>query len=113
METSSEFGGATGTAVLGSIGAAVHRHEIPASAPDAARETLGGAPAVAHRVPGLAEAAREAFTSGMRGAARRRRGPWSWPGRRCRRPSRCGWPPGRSGHAKTPDEPSTLDPSGV
>ena len=60
-------------AVLGSIGTAVYRHEIPAAAPAAARETLGGALAVADRLPGrtgsLATAAREAFTSGMQGAA--------------------------------------------
>ncbi|WP_020121052.1 MFS transporter [Streptomyces canus] len=69
LETGTEFGGALGMAVLGSIGTAVYRHEMPASAPDAARETLGGALAVADRVPGLATTAREAFTSGMQGAA--------------------------------------------
>ncbi|AZP20599.1 MFS transporter [Streptomyces aquilus] len=69
METGSEFGGALGMALLGSIGTAVYRHEMPASAPDVARETLGGALAVADRVPGLATVAREAFTSGMQGAA--------------------------------------------
>ncbi|MEU3336229.1 MFS transporter [Streptomyces sp. NPDC006668] len=69
METGGEFGGALGMAVLGSIGTAIYRHDIPASTPDAARETLGGALAVADRVPGLATAAREAFTNGMQGAA--------------------------------------------
>ncbi|MFC8435878.1 MFS transporter [Streptomyces sp. NPDC057253] len=69
METAAEFGGALGMAVLGSIGTAIYRHDIPGSAPDAARETLGGALAIADRVPGLATAAREAFTSGMQGAA--------------------------------------------
>jgi DHA2 family multidrug resistance protein-like MFS transporter len=69
METGAEFGGALGMAVLGSIGTAVYRHEMPSSAPDVARETLGGALAVSDRVPGLATAAREAFTSGMQGAA--------------------------------------------
>ncbi|WP_369172555.1 MFS transporter [Streptomyces sp. R28] len=69
LETGAEFGGALGMAVLGSIGTAIYRHEIPASAPDAAHQTLGGALAVADRVPGLATAAREAFTSGMQGAA--------------------------------------------
>lgn len=69
METGAEFGGALGMAVLGSIGTAVYRHEMPDAAPDAARETLGGALAVADRFPGLATAAREAFTSGMQGAA--------------------------------------------
>ncbi|WP_330348312.1 MFS transporter [Streptomyces sp. NBC_00582] len=69
LETGAEFGGALGMAVLGSIGTAIYRHEIPSSAPAPARETLGGALAVADRVPGLATAAREAFTSGMQGAA--------------------------------------------
>ncbi|WP_405589410.1 MFS transporter [Streptomyces sp. NBC_01092] len=69
METGGEFGGALGMAVLGSIGTAIYRHDIPDSAPDAARETLGGALAVADQVPGLATVAREAFTSGMQGAA--------------------------------------------
>ncbi|MGV9277994.1 MFS transporter [Streptomyces griseosporeus] len=69
METGGEFGGALGMAVLGSIGTAVYRHEMPESAPAVARETLGGALAVADRVPGLATAAREAFTAGMQGAA--------------------------------------------
>jgi DHA2 family multidrug resistance protein-like MFS transporter len=69
METGAEFGGALGMAVLGSIGTAVYRHEMPGTAPDVARETLGGALAVADRVPGLATVAREAFTSGMQGAA--------------------------------------------
>ncbi|MFD7133238.1 MFS transporter [Streptomyces sp. NPDC059894] len=69
METATEFGGALGMAVLGSVGTAVYRHGMPASAPHAARETLGGALAVADRVPGLAAVAREAFTDGMRGAA--------------------------------------------
>ncbi|QEU68268.1 MFS transporter [Streptomyces galilaeus] len=69
METGTEFGGALGMAVLGSIGTAVYRHEMPASAPAEARETLGGALALADEVPGLATVAREAFTSGMTGAA--------------------------------------------
>ncbi|MFJ3666577.1 MFS transporter [Streptomyces sp. NPDC090106] len=69
METGSEFGGALGMALLGSIGTAVYRHDMPDTAPGVARETLGGALAVADRVPGLATAARAAFTSGMQGAA--------------------------------------------
>ncbi|MCX3291613.1 MFS transporter [Streptomyces sp. NEAU-H22] len=74
LETGTEFGGALSMAFLGSIGTAVYRHEIPDSAPAAARETLGGALAVADRLPGragdaLATAAREAFTSGMHTAA--------------------------------------------
>ncbi|WAZ24283.1 MFS transporter [Streptomyces cinnabarinus] len=69
METGGEFGGALGMALLGSIGTAVYRHEMPSSAPEPAHETLGGALAVADQVPGLATVAREAFTSGMQGAA--------------------------------------------
>ncbi|MEU6145748.1 MFS transporter [Streptomyces sp. NPDC047081] len=74
METGSEFGGALGMAVLGSIGTAIYRNEIPGTAPAPAHETLGGALAVAGQLPGrtgdaLAVAAREAFTSGMQGAA--------------------------------------------
>ncbi|OIJ67975.1 MFS transporter [Streptomyces mangrovisoli] len=74
LETGAEFGGALGMAVLGSVGTALYRHQMPDSAPDAARETLGGALAVAARLPGgageaLTAAAREAFTDGMRGAA--------------------------------------------
>ena len=74
METAAEFGGALGMAILGSIGTAIYRHDIPGSAPAAAHETLGGALAIAARLPertgdALASTAREAFTSGMQGAA--------------------------------------------
>jgi DHA2 family multidrug resistance protein-like MFS transporter len=74
LETGAEFGGALGMAVLGSIGTAVYHHGVPSGAPAAAHETLGGALAVAQRLPGdagtaLARAAREAFTSGMQAAA--------------------------------------------
>ncbi|MES4892586.1 MFS transporter [Streptomyces sp. NPDC096012] len=73
LETGSEFGGALGMAVLGSIGTAVYRHEMPAGAPDQARETLGGALAAAGRLPGpagetLLGTARHAFAGGMQGA---------------------------------------------
>ncbi|MEV6000802.1 MFS transporter [Streptomyces griseomycini] len=74
METGAEFGGALGMAVLGSVGTAIYRQEMPDSAPATAQETLGGALAVAGRLPedagdALATTAREAFTSGMHGAA--------------------------------------------
>lgn len=74
LETATEFGGALGMAVLGSVGTAVYRHELPSSAPDPARETLGGALATAARLPGrtgadLLSTAREAFTSGMHAVA--------------------------------------------
>jgi DHA2 family multidrug resistance protein-like MFS transporter len=77
-ETSSEFGGALGIAIFGSIGTAVYRSKvgdaIPADlAPAMAasvRDTLGGAVAAAEQIPGaqgavLLEAARNAFTLGF------------------------------------------------
>jgi MFS transporter, DHA2 family, multidrug resistance protein len=73
-ETSLEFGGALGIAVLGSIGAAVYRSTMAATLPssvapdvaDAARSTLAGAVAVAEQLPGslgtdVLETARRAF----------------------------------------------------
>ena len=74
LETGAEFGGALGMAGLGSIGAAVYRNHLPAGTPPAARETLGGALAVARQLPGrtgdaLGAAARAAFTSGLHAAA--------------------------------------------
>jgi len=76
-ETSSEFGGALGIAILGSIGSAVYRGQmadaiptgIPPQAAQAARDTLGGAVAVAGELPerhgaALLDTAREAFTQG-------------------------------------------------
>jgi DHA2 family multidrug resistance protein-like MFS transporter len=77
-ETTQEFGAALGLAVLGSIGVAVYRGDmaaavpagIPPEAAEAARDTLGGAAAVAEQLPaqlgaGLLDAAREAFTNGL------------------------------------------------
>jgi DHA2 family multidrug resistance protein-like MFS transporter len=77
-ETSSEFGGALGIALLGSIITAVFRGGMidvtaPSLSPealDAARDTLGAAVAVAAQLPGesgaeLVAAARQAFTKGL------------------------------------------------
>ncbi|MBO1418312.1 hypothetical protein [Streptomyces sp. FH025] len=58
-ETSAEFGGALGIALLGSIGTAVYRSELAAKAPDgltseeleAAKSTLGGAVETAAALP--------------------------------------------------------------
>ena len=74
-ETSSELGGALGIAILGSIGTAVYRGRMAAAMPNGvpldvreiARGTLGGATAVAERLPGqlgaaLLGTARDAFT---------------------------------------------------
>jgi len=82
VETSSEFGGALGMAVLGSIGVAVYRsdlaHTVPAGLPsaamDASRNTLGGALSVAQHLPAqlaaqLVSAARDAFAHGLDAAA--------------------------------------------
>ena len=77
-ETGSELGGALGIAILGSIGVAIYRGRladtlpagVPSQAASAARDTLGGAAAVAERLPAdigaaLLAASREAFTAGL------------------------------------------------
>jgi MFS transporter, DHA2 family, multidrug resistance protein len=76
-ETGAELGGALGIAILGSIGVAVYRGRltdalegsVPAEALAAARDTLGGAVAVARELPAYGEivltTAREAFVAGM------------------------------------------------
>ncbi len=76
-ETSSEFGGALGIAVLGSIGTAIYRIRITRDIPpisanlaDEATETLGGAASVASKLPQehgiqLLGTANEAFVTGM------------------------------------------------
>ncbi|MFD4865601.1 MFS transporter [Streptomyces sp. NPDC058412] len=73
LETGTEFGGALGMAVLGSLGTAVYRGDLADSEP-VVRETLGGAVATAHRIGGEAgeqvlTLAREAFVHGMQYAA--------------------------------------------
>jgi DHA2 family multidrug resistance protein-like MFS transporter len=81
-ETSAEFGGALGIAILGSIGAAIYRNQVtvsmpadlPAEAATATRETLGGAVLAATQLPAplataLLDAARQAFVQGMQLAA--------------------------------------------
>lgn len=82
LESGQELGGALGMAALGSIGAAVYSRDmadalpagvggaLPGGDADAVRETLGGAAAVAARLPaeagaGVLESARDAFTHGM------------------------------------------------
>jgi DHA2 family multidrug resistance protein-like MFS transporter len=77
-ETSSEFGGALGIAILGSVVTAVYRSlmaaavpmGVPSAAADTARDTLAGAAAVAASLPdrtgaALLEAARKAFTEAV------------------------------------------------
>ncbi|MBB3052941.1 DHA2 family multidrug resistance protein-like MFS transporter [Prauserella isguenensis] len=70
-ETGFELGGALGTAVLGSVAMAIYHSGVPVGAPDAARETLGGAVGAARGLPpeeagALLDTAAEAFVSGMR-----------------------------------------------
>ncbi|WP_350281117.1 MFS transporter [Kribbella sp. HUAS MG21] len=74
METCAEFGGALGIAILGSIGTAVYRSDVPADLPAAVaepvREGLPAATAAAAQLPPqLAETvlatARDAFTHSM------------------------------------------------
>ncbi|MGH2445468.1 MAG: MFS transporter [Candidatus Limnocylindria bacterium] len=77
-ETSGELGGALGIAILGSVGTAVYRGNvadslpsaIPAEAVDAARDTLGGALAIAETLPdtlgaALVAAAQTAFVDAL------------------------------------------------
>jgi MFS transporter, DHA2 family, multidrug resistance protein len=77
-ETASELGGALGISVLGSIGVALYRGHIadalpagvPAEATVVARDTLGGAVAVAGQLPAqlgaeVLDVARDAFVDGM------------------------------------------------
>jgi DHA2 family multidrug resistance protein-like MFS transporter len=82
VQTGQELGGALGIAVLGSIGAAVYSsnfdaaapHNVPATALDAARQTVAGASEVAQQLPAaqgnaLLDVAREAFTGAVHTAS--------------------------------------------
>jgi DHA2 family multidrug resistance protein-like MFS transporter len=65
-ETSSEFGGALGIAILGTVGTAVYRASIDPRWPESARSSLGGALGVVNKLPNaqaeaLARAAKQAF----------------------------------------------------
>ena len=77
-ETSGELGGALGIAILGSVGTAVYRAQVadslpagmPSEAADAARDTLGGALAIAETLPAelggaLVAAAQAAFVDAL------------------------------------------------
>ena len=81
-ETGSEFGGALGIALLGSLGTAVYRGEmtgaslsrVPSAVMDEARSTLGAAVAAAQQLPGdaagaLLDVARRAFTDALKQTA--------------------------------------------
>ncbi|MFC4150375.1 MFS transporter [Micromonospora mangrovi] len=82
LESATEFAGALGMALLGSVGSAVYRLRIGPALPDGlppvatgeARETLAGALTTAARLPGgtgalILTAARAAFLDGMHAAA--------------------------------------------
>lgn len=66
-QTAYDLGLALGIAVTGSVAVAVYRSGIPGDAPAAARESLGGAAAVAGE--GLLATAREAFTTAVQSAS--------------------------------------------
>jgi DHA2 family multidrug resistance protein-like MFS transporter len=70
METCSEFGGALGIAILGSIGTAAYRADLPADVAAPIREGLPAATAAAHHLPPELAAtalttARHAFTHSL------------------------------------------------
>ncbi|NUO55244.1 MAG: MFS transporter [Hamadaea sp.] len=70
METATEFGGALGIAILGSVATAVYRAHLGDHIPGTARETLGGAVATAAQLPPdaaseLLRSARGAFVASM------------------------------------------------
>ncbi|MFI0450772.1 MFS transporter [Actinomadura sp. 6N118] len=72
--TASDLGVSLGIAILGSIGAAIYRSEMPADVPAAAADTLPGALAAAEDLPpaqasALVEQARDAFAEGLNIAA--------------------------------------------
>jgi MFS transporter, DHA2 family, multidrug resistance protein len=81
-ETSAEFGGALGMAILGSVGTAVYRSKmentvpahVPAEVAESAKQTLGSAVNEAAQLPGtsgqaLLGAAHDAFVAGLQIAA--------------------------------------------
>ncbi|CAL9567322.1 Multidrug efflux pump LfrA [Streptomyces sp. enrichment culture] len=81
-QTATEFGGAFGVAILGSIGTAVYRDDVagrvpadlPSDAVRSARDTLGGAVEASRHLPAragdeLLAVARESFAHGLRAAS--------------------------------------------
>ncbi|MEV4392013.1 MFS transporter [Nonomuraea sp. NPDC049607] len=69
-ESGNFLGGTLGLALLGTVGAAVYHHALPADVPEAARETVAGAAAVAARLAPaqaaeLLRASHAAFVSGL------------------------------------------------
>jgi MFS transporter, DHA2 family, multidrug resistance protein len=70
-DTTRMVGGALGVAIMGSVLASVYESHIPASAGPDARDSIGGAIAVAAKTgdTALAQTASHAFVSGMTAAA--------------------------------------------
>jgi EmrB/QacA subfamily drug resistance transporter len=66
-DTIGQAGSALGVAILGSLLASGFARHMPASAPAQARQSIGGALAVAHGHADLIRAARQAFTTSMSG----------------------------------------------
>ncbi|MFF3334196.1 MFS transporter [Streptomyces sp. NPDC002888] len=64
-DTIQQAGTALGIAILGSLLTTGYAAEMPADAPEAARQSIGGALAVTGQDTGLVRAAREAFTDSM------------------------------------------------
>ncbi|SDM82553.1 MFS transporter [Nonomuraea jiangxiensis] len=65
-ETGGEFGVAVGVAVMGSLGTAVYRGQLPEHLPvEAARESITAAVTAAKDLPDLLDLARAAFTTGL------------------------------------------------
>ncbi|MFH9727519.1 MFS transporter [Streptomyces sp. NPDC017254] len=64
-DTIQQAGTALGIAILGSLLTSTFRSEMPADAPEQAKQSIGGALAVARGDAELVEAAREAFASSM------------------------------------------------
>ena len=64
-DTIGQAGSALGVAILGSLLASGFARHMPASAPAQARQSIGGALAIAHGDSALIRAARDAFTSSM------------------------------------------------
>ncbi|WP_246150496.1 MFS transporter [Streptomyces qinzhouensis] len=60
-DTIQQAGAALGVAILGAVLSGTYRNELPDDAPEAAKESV----AVALKLPGLADAARDAFTQAM------------------------------------------------
>ena len=64
-DTIGQSGTALGVAILGSLLASGFARHMPAGAPGPARHSIAGALAIAHGDSGLAQAARQAFTTSM------------------------------------------------